>query len=898
MNQTHHYTGLTDAQVIESREKHGINVLTPPKRESLWKKFLDCFSDPLIRILLVALLLSIGIAIYQFGWGGEGASVFFEPAGILIAVLLATMVGFFLELSNEKTFQSLNEVNDETLVKVIRNGNVCQVQRKEIVVGDIVLLEIGEEVPADCEILECFNLIMNESSLTGEPQCNKTTDPAHFDKDATYPSNQIFKGTTIIEGYCTAKVLRVGDSTECGKVFKAAQVEEGDPTPLSKKLEWLSGIITKASYIIAGLIIVGRIVVYFAQGDANFAETEGIIDFVKYVLDTIMIAVTLIVVAVPEGLPMSVTLSLAFSMKRLMKQNTLPRTMHSCETMGATSVICTDKTGTLTQNQMKIHETFFESLTEQKLTEDKTSKLLAECIAMDTSANLDMSNPQKAKVVGSPTEGAVLLWLNDFGIDYRTIRESTEIVDRIPFTTKNKYMATVVKSKVVDGNILYVIGAPDIIMSYCNLSESDKTKYESKLAEYQNKAMRTLGFASLQIADGQNVFENGKLGISGLQMLGVVAISDPIRPDVPDAIRECLNAGITVKIVTGDAPGTAKEIGRQLGLWTENDTDANILLGQDIAEMTDDQLRAVIADVKIISRARPNDKERVVKMLKALGKVAAVTGDGTNDAPALNAADVGLSMGDGTAVAKEASDMTILDNSFTTIANAVMWGRSLYKNIQRFIMFQMTINVAACLIVLFGAFLGTESPLTVTQMLWVNLIMDTFAALALASLPPSKSVMKEKPRQTTDAIISKQMAKRIFGIGGLFFAILLGILLLFQHTDITSLTDLINFSWGENNGLSPYELSLFFTIFVMLQLWNMFNAKAFMTGKSAFSGLMSCKWFMIIAIIIFFGQILIVEVGGQMFNVCHLAITDWLIIVGGTLIVLLIGELTRAIKKN
>ncbi len=898
MNQTHHYTGLTDAQVIESREKHGINVLTPPKRESLWKKFLDCFSDPLIRILLVALLLSIGIAIYQFGWGGEGASVFFEPAGILIAVLLATMVGFFLELSNEKTFQSLNEVNDETLVKVIRNGNVCQVQRKEIVVDDIVLLEIGEEVPADCEILECFNLIMNESSLTGEPQCNKTTDPAHFDKDATYPSNQIFKGTTIIEGYCTAKVLRVGDSTECGKVFKAAQVEEGDPTPLSKKLEWLSGIITKTSYIIAGLIIVGRIVVYFAQGDANFAETDGIIDFVKYVLDTIMIAVTLIVVAVPEGLPMSVTLSLAFSMKRLMKQNTLPRTMHSCETMGATSVICTDKTGTLTQNQMKIHETFFESLTEQKLTEDKTSKLLAECIAMDTSANLDMSNPQKAKVVGSPTEGAVLLWLNDFGIDYRTIRESTEIVDRIPFTTKNKYMATVVKSKVVDGNILYVIGAPDIIMSYCNLSENDKTKYESKLAEYQNKAMRTLGFASLQIADGQNVFENGKLDINGLQMLGVVAISDPIRPDVPDAIRECLNAGITVKIVTGDAPGTAKEIGRQLGLWTENDTDANILLGQDIAEMTDDQLRAVIADVKIISRARPNDKERVVKMLKALGKVAAVTGDGTNDAPALNAADVGLSMGDGTAVAKEASDMTILDNSFTTIANAVMWGRSLYKNIQRFIMFQMTINVAACLIVLFGAFLGTESPLTVTQMLWVNLIMDTFAALALASLPPSKSVMKEKPRQTTDAIISKQMAKRIFGIGGLFFAILLGILLLFQHTDITSLTDLINFTWGENNGLSPYELSLFFTIFVMLQFWNMFNAKAFMTGQSAFSGLFSCKWFLIIAIVIFFGQILIVEVGGQMFNVCHLAITDWLIIVGGTLIVLLIGELTRAIKKN
>ncbi|MBQ1720047.1 MAG: HAD-IC family P-type ATPase, partial [Bacteroidales bacterium] len=384
MNQTHHYEGLTDAQVLESKEKHGINILTPPKRESLWSKFIDCFSDPLIRILLIALLLSIGISVYQFFWGGADASVFFEPAGILIAVLLATMVGFFLELSNEKTFQSLNEVNDETLVKVIRNGNVCEVQRKEIVVGDIVLLEIGEEVPADCELLESFNLIMNESSLTGEPQCNKTTDPAHFDKDATYPSNHVLKGTTIIEGYCTAKVIRVGDSTECGKVFKAAQVEEGDPTPLSKKLDWLSKIITTASYIIAGLIIVGRLVVYFVQGDADFGETEGIIAFVKYILDTIMIAVTLIVVAVPEGLPMSVTLSLAFSMKRLMKQNTLPRTMHSCETMGATSVICTDKTGTLTQNQMKIHDTFFESLTDQKLTDDKASHLLEECIAMDT----------------------------------------------------------------------------------------------------------------------------------------------------------------------------------------------------------------------------------------------------------------------------------------------------------------------------------------------------------------------------------------------------------------------------------------------------------------------------------------------------------------------------------
>lgn len=897
MAQTQHYTGLTDNQVIESRTKHGSNTLTPPKRESLWKKFIGCFGDPLIKILLVALVLSVGIAIYQFGWvETETASVFFEPAGILIAVLLATMVGFFLELSNEKTFQSLNEVNDETLEKVIRNNNVCQVPRKDIVVDDIVLLDIGEEVPADCELLESFNLVMNESSLTGEPQCNKTTEVERFDKDATYPSNHILKGTTIIEGYCTAKVIRVGDSTECGKVFKAAQVEEGDPTPLSKKLDWLGGVITKASYIIAGLIILGRLAVFFYRGEADFSNSEGIIGFVKFLLDTIMIAVTLIVVAVPEGLPMSVTLSLAFSMKRLMKQNTLPRTMHSCETMGATSVICTDKTGTLTQNQMQIYDTYFDNLADQKLGDDQISKLIAECVAMDTSANLDLSNPEKAKSIGSPTEGAVLLWLNKSGINYQTIRENTSIVDRIPFTTKNKYMATVVKSNVFNENILYVVGAPDILMSFSSLNETDTERYNAKLAEYQSKAMRTLGFAYLRTADGQQVFDDGRLCINNLQMIGIVAISDPIRPDVPDAIRECLNAGIAVKIVTGDAPGTAKEIGRQLGLWTATDTDANILIGQDIAEMTDEQLKSVIADVKIISRARPNDKERVVKALKELNMVVAVTGDGTNDAPALNAADVGLSMGDGTAVAKEASDMTILDNSFSTIANAVMWGRSLYKNIQRFIMFQMTINVAACLIVLVGAFLGTESPLTVTQMLWVNLIMDTFAALALASLPPSRSVMKEKPRKTTDSIINKEMAINIFGIGGLFFAILLGLLLFFQHSNVESLTNIT--LTGIFAELTPYELSLFFTIFVMLQFWNMFNAKAFMTSKSAFHKITDSKWFLIIAIVIFFGQIIIVEVGGQMFSVCHLRIIDWLIIFGATSIVIWIGEICRVFKAK
>ena len=968
MEQKHHYSGLTDAQVLESRAKYGVNILTPPEEQSTWDKIKDCMHfwllrtilclfvvavlvivglkfgsvampanvwigpvilailfvltyivaflggdwdedekkfdmDPLITILLAALVLSGAISFYQGVFGGEaGVEPYFEPIGIAVAVLLATGVAYILESQNEKTFKSLNEVNDETLVKVIRNDNVCQVPRKDIVVGDIVILETGEEIPADCELLEALNLNVNESTLTGEILCAKTTDPAQFDKDATYPSNNIMKGCTIIEGYCTAKVFAVGDSTASGKVFEAAQVKEGDATPLSEKLDELADLITKASYWIAAAIVVGRLFIFFVQGNANFTGAEGIVGFVKYVLDTIMIAVTLIVVAVPEGLPMAVTLSLAFSMKRLMKQNTLPRTMHACETMGATSVICTDKTGTLTKNQMQVYETAFAGLAEQRLDESKTSSLLKECIAVNTTANLDFADSSKIKAIGNPTEGALLLWLNQNGVNYLPIREDAEILDRLPFTTELKYMATIVKSTVAGKRVVYVKGAPEIVMGLCEIGEEDKKNYDAKLAEYQHKAMRTLGFAYAELAENQDVFMDGKLNINTLHMMGVVAISDPVREDVPAAIKECLDAGIQVKIVTGDTPGTAKEIGRQVGLWTNADTDDNILIGQDIETMSDEELEKRLPSVKIISRARPNDKERVVRILKKLDYVVAVTGDGTNDAPALNAANVGLSMGDGTAVAKEASDMTIIDNSFSTIANAVMWGRSLYKNIKRFILFQMTVNVAACLIVLIGAFIGTESPLTVTQMLWVNLIMDTFAALALASLPPTHTVMSEKPRSVDEHILNG-MGKGILGVGLAFTAILLAILLFFQHADVTSLSS-IDFSWGAYNGLTAYELGLFFTIFVMLQFWNLFNAKAFMTNSSAFKGISfnNTMWFIIIALIIFIGQIALVQAPGlqEMFNVAPggINVIDWIIIIAATSFVLWIGELIRLFKKK
>ena len=945
MSQTKgHYKGLSDAEVLESRRLHGANVLTPPQKETLWDRlrtasrhwimrgmalltilaivaacvlswqgstgatpwmmpamllvslllillvgFFGAFNDPLFRILITAFVLSMCISIYEYEWRGAGLSVFFEPVGIIVALLLATGVAFFLERRNEKTFQSLNEVDDDTPVKVLRNDNVCQVPRRDIVVGDIVILETGEEVPADCELLEALQLNVDESSLTGEPHAHKTTSEAHFDPDATYPSNHILKGTTLLEGYCTAKVLRVGDATESGKVFEAAQVEEGSPTPLSRKLDTLAILVTRVSYMVALLIIIGRMFMYATSSDTpSLGDADGWLSLLSYFLQTIMVAVTLIVVAVPEGLPMSVTLSLAFSMRQLMREHTLPRTMHSCETMGAASVICTDKTGTLTQNRMQVSETH---LSEQ----DET--FLGEMIAANSTANLDMSDHDAPKAIGNPTEGALLLWLLARGVDYRDVREKTVVKERLPFSTENKYMATVAFSPSHGRDVLLVKGAPEIILSMCDLSKTEKETCEQMLSSSQGKGMRTLALAWGD-APSTGVFDDGHLHASHLHPAGIFAISDPVRPAVPGAIQSCLSAGIDVKIVTGDTSGTAKEIGRQTGLWTDSDTDANLMTGTQFSSSSDAELKGRLSSLKILSRARPKDKERLVRLLRAQGNVVAVTGDGTNDAPALNAADVGLSMGDGTAVAKEASDMTILDNSFSTIANAVMWGRSLYKNIQRFIMYQMTINVVACLIVLAGAFTGTESPLTVTQMLWVNLIMDTFAAIALASLPPSPSVMQDKPRNVSSSIISPGMGWNIFGMGGLFTLLLLLLLVIMQHADITSTSDLLHFHFKHHNGLSDYEKSMFFTIFVMLQYWNMFNAKAFMTGRSAFSKLKSCRGFLLIAMVIIVGQVLIVELGGKMFNVTHLALLDWLVIILGTSPVLWVAEVARKLSTK
>lgn len=882
--QHNRYTGLTDSEVEQSRALHGVNLLTPPEKVSLLRKFLEKFNDPLIIILLIAGALSIGISCYEYWVLRQGAGVFFEPLGIFMAILLATGLAFIFELKADKEFALLNQVNDDQPVQVIRNGHTTLVPKRDVVVDDIVILNTGDEVPADGELLEAVSLNIDESTLTGEPVCRKTVIADQFDPDATFPSNHAMRGTKIMEGHGVMRIFAVGDSTENGKVYESARIDDSVRTPLNEQLDRLGKLITRASYVIAALIVIGRIAMYFI----NISDWDWI-GFIAYFLQTLMIAVTLIVVAVPEGLPMAVTLSLAYSMRRMLKTNNLVRRMHACETMGATTVICTDKTGTLTRNQMQVADI--------KIFGNPPAEILYEGLAVNSTASLDLT-ADTPQVLGNPTEGALLLWLRNQGEDYSRLRDNALRIEELPFSTERKYMATMVQS-VTGKKILYVKGAPEIIFGMCkDTSGVTKEEIDAQLSVYQGQAMRTLGLAYAEREDNGSPFQNGKITDAPLIFLGIIAISDPVREDVPEAVREVSEAGIKIKIVTGDTPGTAKEIGRQIGLWDDNvDTDENIITGSEFADLDDATLRKRVNSLKIIARARPLDKKRLVEGLQANNEVVAVTGDGTNDAPALKAAHVGLSMGDGTSVAKEASDITIIDNSFSSIGRAVMWGRSLYRNIQRFILFQMTVNVAACLIVLVGAFMGMQSPLTVTQMLWVNLIMDTFAAMALASLPPSAGVMREKPRSRAAFIINRPMWRSIIGTGGIFFIILLALLYYFEHTDLTSLSQIGHLTLGSSTGLSGYELSLFFTIFVFLQFWNMFNARAFGTGRSAFH-FKDCGGFILIAVMIFFGQILIVECGGEFFNVVPLALTDWIIIIVSTSTVLWIGEMVRVFRRK
>ncbi|MBO7194226.1 MAG: calcium-translocating P-type ATPase, PMCA-type [Bacteroidaceae bacterium] len=884
--------GLTLHQVEENRRKYGENILTPPARESLWKKFLEKFEDPIIRILLIAWALSMVISCVHC-WGPEqaGFSAFLEPIGIFFAIVLASGIGFIFEVKAARAFEVLNTVNDDVQVTVIRDGNVQEVSRKDVVVGDVVVLNTGDEVPADGVLLQAQSLQINESTLTGEPMIAKTTVEADFDDEATYPSNKVLRGTTVVDGNGIMRVELVGDATEYGKVNQGAQIENGIDTPLQMQLKRLAGVISKLGYAAAGITFTLLSVKTFIAFDDLSA-----MDVVSAMLHNFMIAVTLIVVSVPEGLPMSVTLSLALSMNRMLKANNLVRKMHACETMGAATVICTDKTGTLTQNKMQVYESNFMALDGNVLGKDKLSALVKEGVAVNATANLNREAGE-VKTIGNPTEAALLLWLDKQGVDYLPLREQATVLSRLTFSTERKYMATVVKSLLLGKNVLYVKGAPEIVLENCNRVEvtggsfvgvAEQRPYvEAKLLEYQNMAMRTLGFAYQILDDDADTapYADGRLKGTDLTFLGFVAISDPVRADVPEAVKCCLDAGVDVKIVTGDTSGTAREIGRQIGICNENTPADAIITGPEFEALSDDEAAKRVMALKIMCRARPMDKQRLVRLLQEQDSVVAVTGDGTNDAPALKAAQVGLSMGDGTSVAKEASDITIIDNSFSSITRAVMWGRSLYRNIQRFLLFQLTINVAACLIVMIGSLIGTESPLTITQMLWVNLIMDTFAAGALASLSPSWSVMKDCPRKSGengDFIITKPMASKIFAVGAIFVAVQVALLLWMSGSD----------------GLTSYEQSEFFTFFVMLQFWNMFNAKAYLSGVSAFKGLWENKSFLLVCLIIVMGQFLIVTFGGKMFNVVPLTAVSWGVIIASTSVVLWVGELVRLIGKK
>lgn len=860
-------TGLTSEQVEASRRQHGRNLLTPPKRPSIWRLYAEKYKDPIIRILLIAALFSLGIGIYE--------NEYVETIGILVAVFLATTIGFYFEYDAQKKFDILNALGQEELVTVIRDSQAMQVPRSELVVGDVVILEQGVEIPADGLLLEAINLQVNESSLTGEPICHKTTDEAHFDREATYPSNRVLRSSMVVDGHGCMKVDAVGDETEIGHVARHATTFTDIETPLNQQLNRLSKLINKVAFTISLLVFVAGtshgLYVYFQELMPGQPIDWAII--AATLLKWFMVTVTLIVMAVPEGLPMAVTLSLALNMRRMLRTNNLVRKLHACETMGAVTVICTDKTGTLTQNRMEVADIQSDHHFEEQL---------AENMAVNSTALLEEGS--EGQGIGNPTECALLLYLRKNGKNYSEYREKAPLTSQLTFSTERKYMATLVTSSVNQRRMLYVKGAPEVILELCQISTDQQQQIEAILKEYQAGAMRTLAFAHREIGENEGTDCLALAQQGRLTLEGICAIMDPVRPEVPSAVKNCHDAGIHVKMVTGDNAGTAIEIAKRIGLWTESDREEQVITGAAFAALSDEEVLNRIASIKVMSRARPMDKQRFVKLLQEKGAVVAVTGDGTNDVPALNRAQVGLSMGSGTSIAKEASDITLIDDSFRSIATAVMWGRSLYKNIQRFLAFQLTISLTALAISMVGSFLDTDIPLTVTQILWINLIVDTFASLALSTIPPSADVMKEQPRKSSDFILSRFVKKSVGITAGIFFAVLLGILFYFNR-------------WG-NNTISLHDLTVFFTFFVMLQFWNLMNARVLGSHQSAFSQLLNCKGLLFVMSMILIGQILIVEFGGKVFRTEPLDITTWLTIVAGSSLVLWIGEIVRYIQRK
>ncbi len=853
--------GLTDEQVALSRNEHGANILTPPKRASLWALYIDKYRDPIIQILIVAAAVSL---IFSF-INGE----FLETLGIFLAIILATTIGFYFERDAARKFDVLTTLGEEQLVKVRRNGDTTTVARKDVVVGDLIVIEVGDEIPADAMLLQSADLQIDESTLTGEPIINKHASPNVHEEEATYPTNMVLRSTMVMNGSGLARVVAVGDGTEIGKVARKATELTAVKTPLNQQLDRLAKLISKVGFSVA----ITAFTVFLVHDilTNELWQSNNYIGMAEVVLHYFMMAVTLLVMAVPEGLPMAVTLSLALNMRRMLKSNNLVRKLHACETMGAVTVICTDKTGTLTENKMQVAEM-------RVLTPDTP---LTNAIALNSTANLETKNGATTGI-GNPTEVALLLWLQENNHNYRELRNTECMENQLPFSTERKYMATI--ARVNGQRLLFIKGAPETVMALCQLTDEERTTNNHLLRGYQNKAMRTLAFAYKPLNNNEGKGFSEPNLMQGFTLQALAAISDPIRKDVPTAVKECLNAGIEVKIVTGDTAATAIEIARQIGIWQKETPLEAQITGPDFAELSDDTAYERVKVLRVMSRARPTDKQRLVNLLQQRGEVVAVTGDGTNDAPALNHAHVGLSLGSGTNVAKEASDMTLLDDSFGSIERAVMWGRSLYNNIRRFLFFQLVVNLTALLLVLGGAIIGTQMPLTVTQILWVNLIMDTFAAMALASLPPTREVMSERPRKQSEPIISPSMAKGIIFCGLVFFAMLFAMLIYFSN---------------ERGGdVDTHQLTIFFTTFVMLQFWNLFNAKTLNSHHSTFRRLYADRGLLLVLLLIVAGQWLIVTFGGRMFRTVPLSLAEWGCIIGATSAVMWAGEVWRWFKPK
>jgi len=832
--QTDPKQGLSSAQIQEMQNRFGKNELTPPPRLPLWKLYLKNFEDPIIRILLVAVIISALVAALE----GSGL---LDTIGIALAVILATTIAFLTEYKSNREFDALNAMCDDTGIKVIRDGQARTIRMRDVVVGDIILLEAGDAVPADGILVHEAHFEADESAFTGE------NEPVRKNSEDT-----LLKGTWVTAGRGTMIATAVGDATRMGEIAASITRGERPETPLQVKLRVLAGQISRFGYAMAGLIVISLL----AKGIVTGLPTDPL-ELVRFLLDIAIFAVIIIVVSVPEGLPVSVTVSLALTMRKMTRAYSLVRRMIACETIGSVTTICTDKTGTLTRNLMEVVASSILTPEYENKTPDDPAGWVTLNAGVNSTAELE---PREGELitVGNSTEGALLRWLSRAGIDYHQIRRAYFPISQALFDSRRKEMRTVIS---IEGRYyLLVKGAPEVVAASCS-SAPDLTPVKN----LAGRAMRTLAFAHAETGSPED-------STPTLIWDGYVGIRDEIRSDVPSAVATCRSAGISIAMVTGDSPETAAAIAKETGILTNG----TVITGPEFRDLSPEKQQALAPQIEVMARSAPHDKLLLVKALQANGEVVAVTGDGTNDAPALRSADVGLAMGiAGTEVAREASDIILLDDSFPTIERAVWWGRALFENIQRFLMFQLTINISAAFLSFIAPLLGYPAPFSVIQLLWINIIMDSLAALALCSESPHPALMEKKPIPRTSSVLTPYMIRAILctafvyiivGIGGIIFGL-----------------PYMN---------SPAEqATAFFTGFVLAQVWNGINCRgingimpSFIRGNPAF--------FVIMGSIILI-QFLIVQFGGAVFGTVPLSVFQWIVLLLGTLPVLLIWPALR-----